>query len=165
MSDMQTIIVSVCGLGGACCGTLVLGLLLMGRMTGGSFLLPVMSMFGSFFFRDKDDQKEDAELERRRPRRKRSEGGIRSRRDSREVDFDAAVDRYAGQEGKPKTGGRARPMPRKPSNQDFDDFESPNLRSNRNRPRRDTRHSGRGDIDDEIMGGLLDEDGDSFPDS
>ena len=165
MNDIKTLIIALCGLSGACCGTLVLGALLLGRLTGGSFLLPVMSLFGSFFFRDKDDQKEDAEMERRRPRRQRDEGGIRKRRDPRDIDFDAAVDRYAGQDGKPKSGGRARPMPRKPSNQDLDDFEPPTLRSNRNRPRRDTRRSGRADIDDEIMGGLLDDDGDGFPDS
>lgn len=164
-SDLGNILLALCGFGVVCCGSVLLVFLLLGRFTGRTMLLPAISMIGNMLLSRRDDNESDEDKREFRPSRPSSLDMFDAKRQDLDAQFDAAFEQHAGEQ--PPTAGIIRPpdssgtLRSKTPDDHFDDFEAPSLRG---RPRRDTRRSDRNDSDDEIFGGVLDDDGDGFPD-
>lgn len=166
MDSLGDYVLAICGFGVVCCGAGVLALLALGRLTGATMLFPALTMFSSMLFGEKENAQDDQAIEYRQPRPRGISRTFRDRVRAAKQDFDTAVARQEGNRGKSKRDSLSSQIaPRDFSSDDYDDdFDRPSLRSNRNRPRRDLRRSGLDSADDEVFGGMFDEDGDGFPD-
>ena len=166
MSAIESYILIFCGSSIVCTGVLFLFLLVVARRTGGSaMMIPALSMLANMLFRDKGGEAEDEDSERRSPSRRRREAetsrrSFDARSQAAEDDFDAALQRNRG--GRSARPGR--PRPRSRTGGDSDDSQPPSLRGNPSRSRRDTRRGNLDSADDEILGGVLDDDGDGYSD-
>ena len=72
MGELGNIVLAFCGFSVVCCGSMLLALLLLGKVTGRTMLFPAMSMFSSMLFGEKEEQDEERESRprRRQPRRR-----------------------------------------------------------------------------------------------
>lgn len=192
MGDLLNNIVAICGFGALfCCGFIVAGFLLL-ILTGRAIVIPAVIAFGTQLFggvaagalgnfsnpfgggdggsTDDDDgplraDKGLSASERVRRRREQfgdSEGSLAPDR-RRDDPFDIPPPGQGGSSRRGPIGGDSAPD----STPSADDILGPprrpgGLRSNPNSPRRDTRRTERND--DEIFGGMLDDDGDGHAD-
>jgi hypothetical protein len=158
MNSLGDYVIAFCGFGVVCCGAGVLALLAFGKLTGATMLFPALTMFSSMLFGEKENTQDNEDPDYRRPRRKGGARDFRARAQAAKMDFGAGS-------RKPKRDSASPIAPRNFGDSDADDdFDRPSLRSNRNRPGRDMRRSGQDSADDEVFGGMFDEDGDGFPD-
>ena len=160
MGDLGNLAIAFCGISAVCCGAVLLALFLLARVTGRSVLLPIISIFGNMFLRGGDSQDEDEiDLPTRRSNKRSLRPSGDTRRRSLDEEFDAAFTRNE----RSQSPDQARQSKVDPN---FELPDTPALRGGAKRTsRRDMRRSTLDAEEDEIMGGMLDEDGDSFPDS
>jgi hypothetical protein len=162
MSDWVPVVAAVCGLSVVCIGLIVAGLLALVRLTG----FDIRSILGNVgeIFAGKGQETGVIEEELKRRRRP----NFRTQADS--LDFDSALARYRRDQPPAATRGPAAPPPpgrpgvdpRRMMDDDFRPLSSDQSdyiarrRSAQRRRRRDPN-------EDEIFGGMLDEDGDGEP--
>jgi hypothetical protein len=164
MGDISPVLIALCGLSVVCLGLIVVGLFMMTRFTGFAILPSVLEVVRGLMSNEEDVDSYERER-RHRPVRTAAQQRIGQRPEA--LDFDAAVERYKQQDpvGPP-------PDPAIPSADDrgLSDFNkhpygvrdtssSPGRRLRDKRYRRNAQ-----DVDDEIFGGLLEDNdyGDDF---
>lgn len=159
MDSLGDYLMAFCGFGVVCCGGGALLLFVLMRFTGLGMMFPAMNMFSGMLFGEKENAEENVSPEHRPKRKGLSRfQSFRARAQAAKADFEP------GAKGKRGESRSARMAARDFSESDPDPYDSPGLRSNRNRPRRDLRRSGHDSAEDEVFGGMFDEDGDGFPD-
>ena len=149
----------------------------VGRAVLLPIVMPIVTSLGGRFLGQSDDENEDGDSDPySRPRRERRdpEQTFRARAQSGRDSFDDALARRQGgrsgfdAQGAPDKRGfttRRRPSPFEDDGQDEDHMSGsddfPSLRDDRRRSRRDSRRPTK---DDEVFGGMLDDDGDGYAD-
>jgi hypothetical protein len=98
MSDINNVLMTVCGFGVVCCGSLVVGVLLLMRVTGRALLLPVFSSIGGLIF-GSGGGGYDTDYTPRRQRASTDQFRARAQTPAGGLDFDQAVARYQQQTG------------------------------------------------------------------
>jgi hypothetical protein len=97
MNDLGNVLLTICGFGTVCCGSVLLAVMLLMRVTGRALLLPIFSTVGSVFFGGSGSQHQDDPYLSRERRRASSGRELRTRAQTTAVDFDQALARYHGQ--------------------------------------------------------------------
>jgi hypothetical protein len=98
MGDLNSVLITVCGFGVVCCGSLVVGVLLLMRVTGRALLLPVFSTLGGMIF-GSGGGGYDTDYTPRQRRASADQFRARAQTQSGGLDFDQAVARYQQQAG------------------------------------------------------------------
>jgi hypothetical protein len=188
MGDVGNILVAGCGIGVVCCGSVLLAGIIMTRVLGRAVMLPVImpviSALGGQLLGFGKDSGVDEEFEppRKRKRRPIDAGAFSASAQSERDSFDEALARRRGGGG--SFDAQSSALPKRPSQSGLgselsggrlnksnflenaeDNFtesnDPPSLRSDR---RSRGRRRSPDDKDDEIFGGMLDDDGDGFSD-
>lgn len=156
MNDLGSVVLAFCGIGVVCGGALGLLLFLVARFTGGSLFISAIATVGNLFWNN-DEVDEGYDLEGRAERRPGVRTRLKDKRQAMDLDFESAVARH-------QSGDPNEPLP-----PDTDPPATPSLRNSPeppplgNRPpRRDRRRQEF--HEDEIFGGMLDDEGDGYPD-
>ena len=191
--DLQNILVTICGVGCVCMGGVALVLMVGFRFFGGAVLTPIItaagSLFGGLFGGGKEEDELEEEISRIQKRDVPRSTDFRARAQS--MDFDSQVaqklnqqreefsdnsDPYGAQSAgvpldkvDPRVQGNDDdiqvPPPDRSDDVGLRPPNIPSLRNPSNRPFRDRRANRNDARDDEFFGGMLDEDGDGYPDS
>lgn len=153
MGDNVVLVVAgTCGLGLACLGALIGGaVFLMSGKTG-----EVLEALASFLPGWNDDREDDVS---HMVQKRRSTVNLRAK--AKSVDFDDALAKYGGAAPEPPAD-RSYDVSQPPPDPTFDDGDE--LAARQRKRLRERRRYNRRYSDDEVFGGLLDDDGDGRPD-
>ncbi len=168
MQDSSLVLIAVCGLSVVCVGTIAVVALLVVRFTGRTLgeMIGGLGGFGgvagALVAAAADAGDDDVESGIRRERRRTTSASRDLRARAQSLDFNEAVNRYRSGD-QPASSQSARPVrPTSPTNQPTTPFPNvPEPRESGASLRARRRGNPEQEVDD-MLGGLMDEDGDLF---